>query len=107
MAHLQPPESDPQACTEMVMPLCTDGVQDMFEPQAWDFQAFSDECQALFGVRPRASWAETLYGGKELSAHSNIIFRYKLARLPSRFPSTCRRWLLPFVAHCNGSECWF
>ncbi|CAL8348939.1 unnamed protein product [Arctogadus glacialis] len=63
-----------QACTEMVMPLCTDGVQDMFEPQAWDFQAFSDECQALFGVRPRASWAETQYGGKDLSAHSNIIF---------------------------------
>lgn len=64
-----------QTCTEMVMPMCTDGVQDMFEPVAWNFQAFSDECYALFGVRPREDWAETVYGGKNISSHSNIIFR--------------------------------
>ncbi|KAI5625604.1 lysosomal Pro-X carboxypeptidase precursor [Silurus asotus] len=63
-----------QSCTEMVMPMCTDGVQDMFEPMAWNFQAFSDECYALFGVRPREDWAGTVYGGKNISAHSNIIF---------------------------------
>ncbi|KAM9317585.1 LOW QUALITY PROTEIN: lysosomal Pro-X carboxypeptidase [Pholidichthys leucotaenia] len=63
-----------QACTEMVMPMCTDGVQDMFEPEEWNFQAFSDECYTLFGVRPRADWAGTVYGGKEIAAHSNIIF---------------------------------
>ncbi|KAG9348403.1 hypothetical protein JZ751_002138 [Albula glossodonta] len=63
-----------QACTEMVMPMCTDGVQDMFEPQKWDFGAFAEECQALFGVRPRADWADTVYGGKNIKAHSNIIF---------------------------------
>ncbi|CAB1348372.1 unnamed protein product, partial [Coregonus sp. 'balchen'] len=62
------------ACTEMVMPLCTDGVQDMFEPQDWNFQAFSDECHALFGVRPRADWADTVYGGLDIASHSNIIF---------------------------------
>lgn len=65
----------PQACTEMVMPMCTDGVQDMFEPEEWNFQAFSDECKAMFGIRPRADWAGTVYGGKEISSHSNIIFR--------------------------------
>ncbi|KAF7651732.1 hypothetical protein LDENG_00106390 [Lucifuga dentata] len=63
-----------QACTEMVLPMCTDGVHDMFEPQEWNFQAFSDECYAMFGVRPRADWARTMYGGKDISSHSNIIF---------------------------------
>ncbi|KAL0972661.1 hypothetical protein UPYG_G00192550 [Umbra pygmaea] len=63
-----------QACTEMVMPMCTDGIQDMFEPQEWNFKAFSDECQALFGVRPRANWAETVYGGLDIHSHSNIVF---------------------------------
>lgn len=57
------------------MPMCTDGVQDMFEPEEWNFQAFSDECKAMFGIRPRADWAGTVYGGKEISSHSNIIFR--------------------------------
>nr|XP_023695229.1 lysosomal Pro-X carboxypeptidase [Paramormyrops kingsleyae] len=63
-----------QACTEMVMPMCTDGVQDMFEPQPWDFQAFSEECYKQFGVRPRIDWAITMYGGKQIHSHSNIIF---------------------------------
>lgn len=64
-----------QSCTEMVMPMCTDGINDMFEPQPWNFQAFSDECYAQFGVRPRKDWAEIVYGGGKISAHSNIIFR--------------------------------
>lgn len=63
-----------QSCTEMVMPMCTDGVADMFEPQPWNFQAFSDECYNQFGVRPREDWAEIVYGGRNISAHSNIIF---------------------------------
>ncbi|KAL2096648.1 hypothetical protein ACEWY4_008796 [Coilia grayii] len=63
-----------QACTEMVMPMCTDGVKDMFEPQEWNFQAFSDECFSMFGVRPRADWAAVMYGGKAIASHSNIIF---------------------------------
>uniref|UniRef100_A0A1A8UG38 Lysosomal Pro-X carboxypeptidase n=1 Tax=Nothobranchius furzeri TaxID=105023 RepID=A0A1A8UG38_NOTFU len=63
-----------QACTEMVMPMCTDGVQDMFEPEDWNFQTYSDECNAMFGVRPRADWAGTVYGGKTIASHSNIIF---------------------------------
>ncbi|XP_068601568.1 lysosomal Pro-X carboxypeptidase [Brachionichthys hirsutus] len=63
-----------QACTEMVMPMCTDGIHDMFEFEEWNFQAFSDECNAMFGVRPRADWAGTAYGGKDIASHSNIIF---------------------------------
>lgn len=63
-----------QACTEMVMPMCTDGVNDMFEPQEWNFPAFSEECNKLFGVRPRPDWAQTVYGGFDIASHSNIIF---------------------------------
>ncbi|ROL49925.1 Lysosomal Pro-X carboxypeptidase [Anabarilius grahami] len=63
-----------QSCTEMVMPMCTDGIADMFEPQPWNFQAFSDDCYNLFGVRPREDWAEIVYGGRNISDHSNIIF---------------------------------
>ncbi|XP_068174272.1 lysosomal Pro-X carboxypeptidase isoform X1 [Antennarius striatus] len=63
-----------QACTEMVMPMCTDGVHDMFEFEEWNFQAFSDECNSIFGVRPRSEWVGTVYGGKDIASHSNIIF---------------------------------
>ncbi|NXV51061.1 PCP carboxypeptidase, partial [Uria aalge] len=63
-----------QACTEMVMPMCTDGVNDMFEPQKWDFEALSEECYRLWGVRPRPSWILSMYGGKNISSHSNIVF---------------------------------
>lgn len=63
-----------QACTEMVMPMCTDGVQDMFEREEWNFQAYSDGCYTMFGVRPRVDWAATVYGGKDIASHSNIIF---------------------------------
>lgn len=63
-----------QACTEMVMPFCTNGVDDMFEPSSWDLQEFSDGCFRQWGVRPRPSWITTMYGGKNISSHTNIIF---------------------------------
>ncbi|XP_043927145.1 lysosomal Pro-X carboxypeptidase [Protopterus annectens] len=63
-----------QACTEMVMPMCSDGVNDMFEPQKWDFPTFSADCFKMWGVKPRQTWITSVYGGKNISAHSNIIF---------------------------------
>ncbi|XP_013394465.1 lysosomal Pro-X carboxypeptidase-like [Lingula anatina] len=63
-----------QACSEMVMPLCTDGVHDMFEPQPWDFNAFAKGCKKQFGVVPRPQWIKTQYGGKNITSASNIIF---------------------------------
>lgn len=63
-----------QACTEMVMPFCTNGIDDMFEPSFWDFEAFSNHCFKQWGVRPQSSWITTLYGGRNISSHSNIIF---------------------------------
>ncbi|XP_005074170.1 lysosomal Pro-X carboxypeptidase [Mesocricetus auratus] len=63
-----------QSCTEMVMPFCANGVDDMFESYVWDFERFSDDCFNQWGVKPRPNWITTLYGGKNISSHSNIIF---------------------------------
>uniref|UniRef100_A0A8C6XB07 Prolylcarboxypeptidase n=1 Tax=Naja naja TaxID=35670 RepID=A0A8C6XB07_NAJNA len=43
-----------------------------FPPQPTE--PFSQECFKAWGVRPRPSWIPTFYGGKNISAHSNIIF---------------------------------
>ncbi|CAO2613801.1 Lysosomal Pro-X carboxypeptidase, partial [Lemmus lemmus] len=63
-----------QACTEMVMPFCTNGVDDMFETYRWDLEKFSSDCFSQWGVKPRPHWITTLYGGKNISSHSNIVF---------------------------------
>ncbi|XP_053526709.1 lysosomal Pro-X carboxypeptidase-like [Artibeus jamaicensis] len=63
-----------QACTEMVMPFCTKGIDDMFEPHLWDLKEFSDDCFKQWGVKPRPSWITTMYGGKNIGSHTNIIF---------------------------------
>ncbi|XP_038674469.1 lysosomal Pro-X carboxypeptidase [Scyliorhinus canicula] len=63
-----------QTCTEMVMPSCSDGVKDMFEPVPWNLQQYSDNCKKDWGLRPRPDWITTVYGGKRISSHSNIVF---------------------------------
>ena len=60
----------------MVMPMCSDGVTDMFEPQSWNLTQFAAECKKQWGVNTRPNWAITEYGGKNITASSNIIFRY-------------------------------
>lgn len=64
-----------QACTEMVMPFCYDGKQDFFEPTPWNFQKYAQDCNDKFGVEPRPFMVQNMYGGKHISAASNIVFR--------------------------------
>jgi len=64
-----------QSCTEMVMPTCSNGVDDMFEPDPWNFTKFAAECYKTWKVVPRPRWIVEQYGGKNISAASNIIFR--------------------------------
>ncbi len=66
-----------QACTEMVMPMCSDGQHDMFMNITWNLTAYQEDCFKQFGVRPDPYWVETAYGGKNIEAHSNIVFRCK------------------------------
>lgn len=57
---------DFQACTEMVMPMCSNGSTDMFLPKKWDFKAFADDCYKKFKIYPRENLAVTTYGGDKL-----------------------------------------
>ncbi|XP_077984303.1 lysosomal Pro-X carboxypeptidase-like [Glandiceps talaboti] len=63
-----------QACTEMVMPVCSDGVHDMFPPSTWDFDTFAKNCHKSWGITPRKNWIAVQYGGKDIKAASNIVF---------------------------------
>ena len=56
------------------MPMCSDGILDMFPKKDWDYQKYSDECFAKYSVRPRDNMAITNYGGKFLIGVSNIVF---------------------------------
>ena len=58
------------------MPMCSDGVHDMFMNNTWNFTAYEEGCMKSFGVRPDPYHVERMYGGKDISSHSNIIFRY-------------------------------
>jgi lysosomal Pro-X carboxypeptidase len=72
---------DFQACTEMVMPMCSEpGPNNMFLAMPWDFAAYSENCYLQFGVTPQEYLVEMEYGGKNISAISNIVFRYKYSR---------------------------
>jgi len=63
-----------QACTEMAMPLCQDGIRDMWFPAKWDFDEFAASCKKQFGVTTRKCWAQSEYGGFNISAATNIVF---------------------------------
>lgn len=62
----------------MVMPMCSNGVDDIFEKRPWNFDEFSEICQKTYGVLPAIDIVEKTYGGKNLKAASNIIFRYAI-----------------------------
>ena len=57
------------------MPFCYDGVNDLFEASTWDAVKFSDDCFKRWSVRPDFNKAVHIYGGKDIQAASNIIFR--------------------------------
>lgn len=60
----------------MVMPMCSDGVTDMFRPNPWNLAAYSADCLLRYGVVSQPHIIETFYGGKDISMHSNILFRF-------------------------------
>jgi lysosomal Pro-X carboxypeptidase len=65
---------DFQACTEMVMPMCSRKGNVMFPANDWDFEAYTKECMDKWLVRPRPEMAMTIYGSDWLKAASNIVF---------------------------------
>lgn len=57
------------------MPFCYDGKKDFFEPSKWNFTAYSENCYKKWKVMPRPFMPQTVYGGKNIKAASNIVFR--------------------------------
>ncbi|RZC42264.1 lysosomal Pro-X carboxypeptidase, partial [Asbolus verrucosus] len=65
---------DFQACTEMIMPMCSDD-NDMFENNAWDFNKYAQECYKKWGIQQlRADLPILEFGGKDIGSASNIVF---------------------------------
>lgn len=65
---------DYQSCNEMVMPMCSDGVNDMFYKNDWDLKEVREKCEKDFHVTPDVYKAALIFGGRDISASSNIIF---------------------------------
>lgn len=63
-----------QACTEMVMPYCSNGKTDMFQPVPWNLTQFSNSCYAKYYVGADRYKALIEWGGKHIQSASNIIF---------------------------------
>lgn len=63
-----------QGCTELVMPVCGNGVTDMFYPYTWNRTEERLKCQQKFNVTPDLYKGVMSYGGKNLESASNIIF---------------------------------
>ncbi len=48
----------------------------MYEPVAWNYTSYVENCKAAFGVTPRMEWPVIFYGGSanDFKSHTNIIF---------------------------------
>lgn len=65
---------DYQACSEMVLPDCSNGKTDMFPQRPWNLTEYTQSCMKSFGVRPDTQMAVREYGGEDLEFYSNIVF---------------------------------
>jgi len=65
---------DYQACTEIILPGGTTGVDDMFPVIKFDDQDRVDYCQEKYKVQPRKNWIHMDFWTDKLVLASNIIF---------------------------------
>ncbi|XP_075527715.1 lysosomal Pro-X carboxypeptidase-like [Dermacentor variabilis] len=63
-----------QQCTEFALPLCGDGVADMFYPTEWDYVKFYQKCGLLFGVTSKVDRLVQAMGGANLCGTSKVFF---------------------------------
>ena len=65
-------------CTEQLPDsfwFTTDGVRDMFWPNAYNQSLVDEHCASVWRVRPRVRWITDEYGGRNLGVGaSNIVF---------------------------------
>lgn len=46
----------------MVFPMCTNGIEDIFEAEDWNYEEYSKDCFEKFKIYPREDWAIINYG---------------------------------------------
>ena len=63
-----------QSCTEMLYPLCSDGVHDMYYKSSWDVHGMEKICRKTWGATPDLGRIKLQYGDRDISEHSNIVF---------------------------------
>jgi len=64
---------DYQSCTEIVMPISSNGTSDMFLPSYFDLQGEISYCKSTYGVTPNIKWYQSTFGAM-LDTSSNIVF---------------------------------
>ena len=68
---------DVLACGDQAMPMTMDGDKDMFYPEDFDYDAYTEECYNTYGIKPDYEYTLNHFGGvtdKEYLAASHIIF---------------------------------
>ncbi|XP_034935793.1 lysosomal Pro-X carboxypeptidase-like [Chelonus insularis] len=65
---------DYQTCTELVMPICSDGINDMFEPQSWNLKEIAEYCKKNYKVVPNDQIICKQYGCTDFETATNIVF---------------------------------
>lgn len=63
-----------QTCTDMLMPICSNGVSHLFERADFDLNQVKNDCKQQFGIIPDEQYAVRTFGGKNIKSASNIIF---------------------------------
>jgi lysosomal Pro-X carboxypeptidase len=64
-------------CSDMIMPIGSNGITDMFPERLWSNEEWAAECEANLGYTPRDEWALDYFGGKnlyELASFTNIFY---------------------------------
>lgn len=54
--------------------MCSDGENDMFEVAPWSPEKYAAKCMKKWKVTPRPLMAPLIYGGRNITSSSNIIF---------------------------------
>lgn len=65
------------ACADMVMPMGSDGIKDMYPAQPWSYEEYTAMCQSTYGLTPNYNYTLDHYGGvkdSEMLSYSNIFF---------------------------------
>lgn len=56
------------------MPICSNGVDDFFEPEAFNLTDIKDECRRKYNVEVDEFKVRMEYGLRDLRAATNVVF---------------------------------